>query len=152
MDNLPLEIDTRRHFWSSKMISELVRIFLENKLFSFILNPLFIYVYICVYIYLVGPENSSELASSFLQALFSVKNWKRKRVLDSVFYQCSTTWVSRENCKKTESMLSPAPPHHKMCNSSFLPVFYRLHPDTRFQVHNNNSVCGTNWKKNAVFY
>ena len=37
IDVLPLEIVTHRHFWTSRMISEPVRIFLK-KVFPFILN------------------------------------------------------------------------------------------------------------------
>ena len=54
-------------------------------------------------------------------------------------------------------MLSPAPPHHKMRNSSLLQVLYRSstirreHPDNWFQVHNDNSVFSKSWVKLLLF-
>ena len=49
IDGLPLEIYTHRHFRTSKMISELVRIF-SKKAIIFMYTTLVIYTCICTFI------------------------------------------------------------------------------------------------------
>ena len=46
VDALPLEIETYRHFWTSKMISEPVRIFLNKITYFYLYRTLYIYIYI----------------------------------------------------------------------------------------------------------
>ena len=53
IDGLPLEIDTHRHFWISKQISEPVCILLYKNAFIDILIIFVISIYIVIYMYSV---------------------------------------------------------------------------------------------------
>ena len=55
IDDLPLEIDTHRHYWTSKMISEPVRIFLKQSIIF--------YLYYIGYIYTLS--STEKLPGSF---------------------------------------------------------------------------------------
>ena len=104
---------------------------------------IYIYTYIYIYIYLVGPENSTELFQVFYKCIsghISLYNTEKEttRLLDSVFDQFSTTWLSGENLEKTQNLLSPASPTMNgqfQLSTAFLPIHgFRYTPTSLYFV------------------